>query len=143
LYGAYCRLLVRHVLNTTVASKFRHPNHPGTVVPCAPLTKSGRWGVAEQVIHASEFSEHALYEDSSLLTGLAEQGLGVWLSQPPPQLLTSQPQPVAAFDFDETLASCSNNSGDANEWQFLRAEGGRGELPTSSPTNTLHTPYNA
>jgi len=53
---------------------------------------------------------------------IAEGELGVWASAVPPPLMCSN-QPIAAFDFDHTLASCDNMKGGPGDWTFLQKNG--------------------
>ena len=84
---------VSMVRPSSVSSSFHHRH--GATVDCRQLTPSRAWGIAEGE-------------------------LGVWFSQPPPLVDTSRPQPIAAFDFDNTVATCDNTKGHASDWTFRK-----------------------
>ena len=92
-------------------SEYNHKS--GAVVSCRELTHSRSWGIVDGA-------------------------MGCWHTQPPPLLSRDAGgQPVAAFDFDNTLASCDNFKGDANDWTFLTDGIGR-DLGVRESIRWLH-----
>ena len=90
---AAARPAVPMALPASASRTFNHRH--GATLDCRQLTPSRGWRIAEQE-------------------------LGVWVSDPPPLLRTSRPQPVAAFDFDNTLATCNNQAGGPQDWEFRK-----------------------
>ena len=90
---AAARPAVPMALPASASRTFNHRH--GATLDCRQLTPSRGWRIAEQE-------------------------LGVWVSDPPPLLRTSSPQPVAAFDFDNTLATCNNQAGGPQDWEFRK-----------------------
>jgi len=62
----------------------------------------------------------------------------VWFSQPPPLVDTSRPQPIAAFDFDNTVATCDNTKGDASDWTFRKSDRDGTDLGVREAVRWLH-----